>query len=530
MDVRTWRTRLMFVVLPLLFALLMSLGTIAARPASAAPRATCTGPVPGQHIYDCTGLLTPTEISDLEAQAAVVDSAGAPAVVYLQVADATAQQSLQDAIDLMGRWNVESAPGAHDGFVMFFNLQPRNLRHGQVALFAGEQHYQHGNLPEKELTRIREDVMTPLLAQGQTAAGIAAGLQMVAHDLRYGPPPPPVSQTVATSIGRIPYNLLAALFALVVAFLYLRLRRQPPLSSAGDEVGVGTLAAPGDLAPGIAGALVRGRITDAQMEATMLDFARRGLLVIEPSDANSVRVQLLGNGAGLSDYERELWDRLTSTASGTQRTISSTDLATLRQNWSFSKELLRRDLTERGWYDPEAAARRRRPLLAAGAVGVVGALIAIPLLILSREGWEVIGLAIFLSGSAAAFFWAYLVPATTVEGEIAAAPWRGYAASVADRAYQPNLDTDLPYIVGLGLLGKLAPRLKAASERGYSPSWFRLPERQAGAPVGYYPYWIALHTCMVPAPSAAGHAGGSASGGFSGGGAAGGGGGSAGGF
>lgn len=157
--------------------------------ATATAQATgCVGPVAGQHIYDCAHLLTPDEVTVLEAQAAKVEEAGAPTVVYLQVRDATAQQALQDATDLMNRWNVESYPGAHDGFVMFFDLQPGNIRHGQVALYTGAKHYQHGNLPQAELDRIRTDGMTPLLQNGQTAAGIAAGLQMVAHDLRYGPP------------------------------------------------------------------------------------------------------------------------------------------------------------------------------------------------------------------------------------------------------------------------------------------------------------------------------------------------------
>ena len=76
---------------------------------------------------------------------------------------------------------------------------------------------------------------------------------------------------------------------------------------------------------------------------------------------------------------------------------------------------------------------------------------------------------------------------------------------------------------------KLAPRLKAASERGYSPAWFRFDESQQGEGQrgwtrGFDPYWIAFHSSVTPASS------GSASGGYAGGGAAGGGGGSAGGF
>jgi hypothetical protein len=152
----------------------------------------------------------------------------------------------------------------------------------------------------------------------------------------------------------------------------------------------------------------------------------------------------------------------------------------------------------------------------------------------SQEAWALIGLVIFLAASVTAFIWGYSVPNTTVEGEIAAASWRGYRASVADKAYEPNLDTDLPYIVGMGLLGKLSSRLKAASERGYSPSWFHAGSasgtggggNQYISSMGFYPYWLVFHSSMAPVSSG----GGSASGGFSGGGAAGGGGGSAGSF
>src|SRR5262249_12052468 len=205
------------VLLPLMLLLIAGTGSTVRASRIAGPTASdsCAGPVAGQHIYDCAQLLTPTEVSMLEARAAEVQQAGAPTIVYLQARNATADEALQDAIDLMNRWKVESQPGARDGFVMFFDLHPGNLQHGQVALYAGEKHAQHGRLPVSELTRIRTDVMTPLLANGETANGIAAGLQMVASDLQYGPPPPPAYRTASAAIGRIPFNLLAALYAAV---------------------------------------------------------------------------------------------------------------------------------------------------------------------------------------------------------------------------------------------------------------------------------------------------------------------------
>lgn len=483
----------------------------------------CVGPVAGQHIYDCAHLLTPSEVGLLEAKAAAVDHAGAPAVVYLQARNATAKQALQDAIDLMNRWHVESRPGARDGFVMFFDLQPGNLRHGEVALYAGAKHTQRGgHLPIDELTRIRTDVMTPLLASGQTAAGIAAGLDMVASDLRYGPPPPPAYQTVAAAIGGIPLSLVALLFAGVVALLWVRLARRAPM---GGETALQPVASPSDLLPALAGALVKGRVSDLQIEATILDFARRGFLVIEPLDKNHIRMRLLAEAAGLTGYEQEVWNGLDQGA-GAERTLSGADIAALRRNWSWPKTLLRRELDQRGWYDTEGAARRRRPLYIAGALGWLGAAAAVALILLSKEGWAGFGLVIFLGAGTAAFIRAYLAPDTTVEGAFVAASWRAYAQTLKARAYEPNLDTDLPYIVALGLIGSLGPRLKAASEQGYAPAWFRSDGDQRAPASGFYPYWVVIHSSMAPTSMS----GGSAAGGYSGGGAAGGGGGSAGSF
>jgi hypothetical protein len=283
----------------------------------------------------------------------------------------------------------------------------------------------------------------------------------------------------------------------------------------------------------MAGALVNGRGSDQQIEATVLDFARRGLLVMEPTGADKVQARLIGDGAGLAGFEQEVWNELSARADPTSRILTRDALAAMRKDWGQAKTLLRREMTERGWYDPEAAARRRQPLYIAGAVGIGGALVGLALLLLSKEAWAMLGIVLFAAGGVVAFVRGYAIPDTTVEGDMASASWRAYRDTVSDSAYEPNLDTDLPYIVALGILGKLAPRLKAASERGYSPSWFHSDEsqRSAGQPgwatAGFYPYWLLFHNSMTP-PSSSG--GGSASGGYSGGGAAGGGGGSAGGF
>src|SRR5580765_3376709 len=137
---RHLRVRLTFVSLLLVMMLAGALA-ITAVPARAATHNTCDGRVAARDIYDCAGILSASDIALLETHAKAVEQAGAPVVVYLQVKDATYDETYDDAGNLMERWNVESQPGAHDGLVIFLNLQPGNEHHGQVALYAGEKHY-----------------------------------------------------------------------------------------------------------------------------------------------------------------------------------------------------------------------------------------------------------------------------------------------------------------------------------------------------------------------------------------------------
>jgi hypothetical protein len=282
----------------------------------------------------------------------------------------------------------------------------------------------------------------------------------------------------------------------------------------------------------MAGALISERITDDQFEGTILDFASRGLLVLKPRGETSVQVHLQGEShesiSALDGYEREIWKSLVSLAGSDHGTINSDQLAYLRQDWGTARSELQRELIERGWFDPAAATSRRRPFHLLGKVGMVAALISLFLIIASNEGWAAIGMTLFLGAGVAAFIRGAMVPDITLDGEKAAAPWWAYKARVTALEYDPKLDADLPYIVALGIASKLEPRLRAASEKGYSPLWFDAAGiqgqvGQTGQMTGFYPSWVAFHSGVTPM------SGGFGGGGF-GGGAAVGGGGSAGSF
>lgn len=522
--------------MPILGALLVVLAAgmlpLLAPPAFAAPsspvRAThaLAGPTPGRAIYDNTGLLTSGEVVALEAHAAAVRQAGAAVVVYLQKASATQEQTQQDAANLMERWDIQTKPNAYDGVVIFLNLEPDNLRHGQVALFAGK-HLVNGNLPQYEMQRIYSDVMLPPLKNEQTTQGIAAGLDAIAHDLRFGPPNPPpavVAQRAATWIGRVPFNALALLFGLVVLALAWRAPRRMKVEMPESL----HAAPPGDLPPALAGALAAGRQHEDQLEATILDFAHRGLLMIEPVEKEKVHVRLLGSAAGLTRYEAAVWKAL-GRAADSDHIVTSDRLAEVRTTWAPATTALRSELLQRGWYDAHAG-ERRRPLYIAGGLASLLAVLGIILAILAGEGWALIGVGIFTALAVAAFVWASRVPDTTEEGERAALPWREYQRSL--RAGLPlgasddQLDVALPYAVAMGVSRAVNSRLVAASAHGYSPSWFTRRQADDGGYVHFYPYWIAFHHCMYPPSSGSGGFGG----GVSAGGAASGGAGAGGGF
>jgi uncharacterized membrane protein YgcG len=506
--------RWMAPALGLLLVLFAALAVVPAPAARAAAPADCAGPIAGRHVYDCAGVLTPGEVAALEQQAAAVQQAGAPTIIYLRLRDADQTQTVQDAANLMELWSVESAPGAHDGFVMFFNLRPGDPRHGEVGLYAGEKHVKDGALTQSELERIVSDDMTPPLRDGRLAAGISAGLTAVAHNLRYGPPPPSPEQTAFQTIGRFPYNVLALLALLGTLLVGLRFRQKRQAAAAAPVAG--TLPAPGELPPALAGALVRGRTSDAQMEATILDFAHRGMLVIEPVGYKKVQMRLASDGRELTGYEALVWQALEDCAD-MERVVQASELPNVRRGWGRARRALREELERRGWFDARAGSRRV-PYVVAGAAGVLLALLGLPVALVAEEGWALIGVVLFGAAASLAFVLGYALPATTPAGEQAAAPWRAARGRLEVEALLPpagvDLDAAIPYVIALSGSAAAGKLLRSASDKGYSPAWFRPDERYAG--YGFYPYWVVWHAGMYPTSSGGTggvSAGGAASGG-----------------
>ncbi|MPZ14213.1 MAG: DUF2207 domain-containing protein [Chloroflexi bacterium] len=501
---RSFLSRMLVSLLPLLLLVMLGdAGTALAQEYGSRNR--------GQHVYDRAGALSSAEIGELELHAEMVERAGAPVVVYLQTRDADYDETEDDARNLMATWDVQSSTDARDGFVIFLNIDPDDKQHGQVALFAGQTHYDDGRLPEYELRRIFEDVMLPSLVDGQLAEGIRAGLNAASDSLTLGPPPPPppsaAEQTVA-ALAREPLAVLSLLALSSVALVVIRSHRTRPKSH-------GIVAAiadpPGDLAPASVGALVRRHVGHEQAEATILELARRGALVLEPSGREKkVQVRLIDARVPHGDYEQHIWRALSGSAAE-QDVVSDERVGKILvgEVRKSADEALRAELRDRGWYDSRVGARRR-PLITAGVAALLVAVAGFVAAIVGDELLSLVWVGLLFAAGIVSLAFAAELPETTQAGEDAAAPWHAYLAGLEsareDDDSSANLDDAVPYAVATGATGALKKRLEAASDRGYSPLWFGRSKSSQDWSGGFYPYWIWFHTSITPAGASGGNA------------------------
>lgn len=505
-------------LLGLLFTLLVT--ACSARNNITASVSSITGqPVTGQYIYDQAHILTTTELADLEARAAAVERAGAPIIVYLQLADVSYDTTLQDARSLMDTWNVQSAPNARDGIVMFVNLKPNNQRHGEVALYAGQALVDSGKLPQRELQRIYADVMLPRLTAEHTADGIGAGLDAISQDLLQGPPPAPrpsrLAQVLATLLG-VPLLVLSGLAIVALVLLGARRRRRQP------TIAMAAYTTPPDQLPvATVGALVGGRVTDAQVIATLLDLARRGVLTIEPAEKHRPTLRIIERDPALTGFELSVFRSALDVADA-NGLVPLRDFGKMRARWGLSKDVLRQDLRQQGWYDAHAGARRTPLYLLATAALVISS-VAFVAAAVTHTPLGFAGAVILFVVAVVAYGIGGSIPDTTEAGEERAAPWRGYLQTVRSQSHAALLGADLaalldvavPYALAAGAIGSLNRTLQAAGKQGYAPVWFGGAGDTSG---DFYPIWTSFMGAASPSSSGAGD-GGASSGGAGGGGA-----------
>lgn len=458
-------------------------------------------------LFDLAEKFSDNERSAIETAISDVEAAGAPTVVYLQLLHTDDDRAVEYGQELMEDWEVESAPGARDGVVMFFNLDPDDTDRGEFGVVAGETHYEDGALPQSRLNSIRNE-MIDLLADDRMAEAIVLGLEMSADYLESGPPEPTAFETFLDRIASGPVSILNALtlmLAAVVAYIGAKTWRDRP--QATNVIEPVQTTPPSDLHPSIAGALVHGNIDHAQIEALLLDLAQNGAIALEPDpDASEkTRIQILNQRSAFSEAELALLSILVEQADE-EGILDQDAIVRTQSQWPEVQEIIRNDLEERGWFNPDVG-NQRRPLWVAGTPALIFGAVAgfIPAVVL-EDVWPLVGgITLALVGlimvSLAASF-----PRTTVEGQRQAAPWRGYQTGLkqaaSDNYGSIDLDAAFPYIVSMGLINDFKDYLESASESGYVPLWVRSNEYQNQVMA---PYWhvhfYTLHNSMHTAAS-----------------------------
>lgn len=477
-------------------------------------------PVPGQRVYDRTGVLTAEQISSLEARVAAVEAAGAPTFVYLQPRDTDYDATVQDARDLMDDWDVQSATDVRDGIVIFFNLDPDDLAHGDYAVIAGKTLID-GNIPQRELDRIT-DLMQPLLEDGDIAGAIGVALDTIERSLREGPPPPPppsrierFSDDITSGVFSI-INVIAAAIMAVAVWLVVA---SFPKRHTGNLPEVAATYPPDRLQPGLAGALVTGSVSDANISATILDLASRGALAIEPQDKKKIQIHLLDESLVQPGYEQAIWQAFAEQADA-EGIVPDKQIGQSRKQWGTIRGMIKSEMINRGWFDPRATSKAL-PFYVAAAGLLVLMVAALIFLAISANAWAIAAVALLGAASVITFSAGIYIPSTTPESDQIAAPWRGYQRYLKSSGKNPQADIDLdiavPYAVALGASNALNKRLKSASEEGFLPIWLGSTNSSATYTAGFYPYWMAFNSSVTPSSTASSSSGASAGSGASGG-------------
>jgi uncharacterized membrane protein YgcG len=458
-------------------------------------------------LYDEAGKFDESERAAIEEAIDDVVAAGAPTVVYLQLLHTDDDRAVQYGQELMEDWDIESSPGARDGVVIFFNLDPEDTDRGEFGIVSGETHFDEGALPQSRLNSIRNE-MTDLLVEDRMADAVVLGLGMTEDYLISGPPEPTAFEVLMGRIASGPMSLVNALgIVLAGIFAWIGVRTWRDRPQATNVIEPVETSPPADLHPSLAGALVQGNVDYIQVEALLLDLAQNGAIALEPDPKKDDRTQIriLNQQRAFTPAELELLTILVDEA-GDDQVLDQDALIKARHHWPRVQDIIRKDLEERGWFDPEVG-QHRRPLWIAGAPALFfGALAAfIPAMVLN-DVWPLIGGGALALVGAILLGLASIYPRTTVEGQRQAAPWRGYHTGLKRAARDDygaiDLDESFSYIVSMGLLNDFKTYLKTANDSGYVPLWVRTNEYQHQQLGTYWHLHVySMHNAMHTAAS-----------------------------
>lgn len=463
-------------------------------------------------VRDAAHALTGAQLNNVSAQATAVAAAGTPVLVQVQVESANSTTAIAEAEALMNGADIESVTGAQDGLVMLVDIQPgTNNQHGSAALYAGHR-LSAGRLPQTELSRLYDNIMSPRLLSGDLSGALTATLAAVHEDLLSGPPAPTLARGVAAAVAAVPLNIAALVLLIVVVGRARRvwLRRNRVAAPVTE-----TTEPPTDDEPAIAGAVWNGHPTRSLVLATVFDLARRGALTIESTDHKHYVVRLVDESKAHAPWERVVWLRLAD-ASRQDGTIPTSRLGGLRRNFAAFRTQLITDLRDRGLYSADAD-REAAPLRWLAWISMALVVVDAAAALIGHQAWALPGIAVACTSAVVAFGVAATISRNTDTGAALAARWEGFRRGLVAAAGKPDeqvaraIDVEhcLPWAIALACTRDIDPLLVRADARGIQPRWLVPTQGDSG----FYGAWLGVDGGFGGGGSSASMGGGAAGGG-----------------
>ncbi len=375
--------------------------------------------VPGQRIYDQTGLLTSTDLVSLDLRAAAIERSGVPVVVYIRSSKPDADDTRADARALMRSWGVESGPGADDGLVLLLDVDRLAGDPDHVALIPGEQ-LKDSRLPIGETERISAGSVRGLTTFVDTSReltdtvtfNLAATERRLLLGLPSAPAPSTAERTAAT-FARYLLPILSVVLAMLAAAAIAMIWRGRP-RAVPEEPGRCGPRRPDS--PVLRAALAANRIDQSVLLAAVRHLERHGALTVavegQPGHLPS-SIRLLDRDLADDGIDRATWDDLASLA--VAGIVDHHGLASIAHRDGPFSRAITADLERRGWWDAQSL-RRAVPLvmMSQGLLLAGGVTLVIALAV--GEIWGVFAIALLTLTAAVAWLCAQAYPRATPLG------------------------------------------------------------------------------------------------------------------
>ncbi len=376
--------------------------------------------VPGQRIYDQTGLLNSTDLISLDQRAAAIEQSGVPVVVYIRSSKPDADDTRADAEALMQSWGVESGPGADDGLVLFLDVDQLDVNPDHVALIPGDR-LKDNRLPIGETERISagsvQGLTTVVDTSRELAATITFNLAATERRLILGLPSAPAPSTAertAATVARYLMPIMSVVLTLLAAVaigMIWRGRPQPVTGTICDP--------PRPDSPILQAALSANRIDQSVLLAAVRQLERHGAVTTtddprtpEPGHLPA-SVRLVAREQAGDEIDRVTWDDLASVAS--DGVVDHHGLTLIAHRNGLFSQRITAELERRGWWDAQSVRRAvplvvmSQSLLLAGGVTLVVALAV-------GEIWGIFAITLLTLTAAIAWLCAQAYPRATPLG------------------------------------------------------------------------------------------------------------------